>query len=551
MVRSLVRVPLGIPGIMRPGQIRNMGHGWRASLLALGTLMVTLLGSGQNPQKLAEAEALIRQGNWDAGIALIERVLARSPRSPQAHNLMGIALTGKGNSTAAAKEYRAALRIQPNFVPALKNLAINELTQHETDAASRHFAAAMKLSPQDPVIHAYLGKIAYARNDYASATQHLNSTGDLKNDPTVASLLIDSELQQGNVGEARTVANGLEVNKIAPAWQFRIGLVLAQHGLFEEAIPFFQAVNAQRPESYDAAYNLAICQFEQKQVSAAADTLRAAIDRGHNNAEANLLLAEAYEAGGQTQQAIDALREAVRLAPENEDSYVHLAAVCTKYESYDLGLQVIEAGLHYHPNSDRLILQRGVIYASRSQFDLADQDFQRASQLAPDKTLGDAALGVSYMQAGNYPKAIGILRERVQLKPNDALLQFFLGQALVGSGADRGDPSFAEAKAALEKSVQLNPKYPDSRVDLAKLYLKESRWKDALLQLEQARALDPRNKGVYLNLVIAYRRMGKLELAAEALASLNRLNEEERKDLPTPKRLRVASDDPASIPARP
>jgi tetratricopeptide (TPR) repeat protein len=513
--------------------------------------MVTLLCSGQNPQKLAEAEALIRQGNWDAGIALIERVLARSPRSPQAHNLMGIALTGKGNSTAAAKEYRAALRIQPNFVPALKNLAINELTQNETDAASRHFAAAMKLSPQDPVIHAYLGKIAYARNDYASSAQHLNSTGDLKNDPTVASLLIDSELHLGNVREAKTVANGLEVNKIAPAWQFRIGLVLAQHGLFEEAIPFFQAVNAQRPSSYDAAYNLAICQFEQKQVSAAAETLRAMIDRGLNNAEANVLLAEAYEAGGQTQQAIDALREAVRLAPENEDSYVNLAALCTKYESYDLALQVIEAGLHYHPNSDRLILQRGVIYASRSQLDLADQDFQRASQLAPDKTLGDAALGVSYMQAGNYPKAIEILRERLQLKPKDALLQFFLGQALIRSGAAPGDPTFAEAKAAMEKSVQLNPKYPDSRVDLAKLYLKESRWNDALLQLEQARALDPKNKGVYLTLAIAYRRMGKPERAAEALASLNRLNEEERKDLPRPKRLRVAGDDPALVPAKP
>jgi len=278
--------------------------------------------------------------------------------------------------------------------------------------------------------------------------------------------------------------------------------------------------------------------------------LNAIAKPGHETAELDNLLAEAYEGNQQIQEAINRLRQATQLAPKDENNYVDLATLCTNYDAYDLGLQIIEVGLHQLPQSDRLIFQRGVIEAMKDRFDLAEKDFQLASRLAPDKNLTYVALGVSYMQTGHLPDAIRSLRARTKEKPNDPILLYLLGDALIRSGASPGDPSFAEAQAALEQSVKLNPQLAASRVDLAKLYLKENRLDGAREHLERARALDPKDKTAYSQLAVVYRRTGKPELASAMLITLNKLNEEDRQQ-DHRQRLQVVEENPSSGPVAP
>ena len=267
--------------------------------------------------------------------------------------------------------------------------------------------------------------------------------------------------------------------------------------------------------------------------------LNATVNLGQKTAELDNLLAEALEGNQQVQEAIDALREATQLAPKDENNYVDMATLCTKYDAYDLGLQIIEVGLHYHPESDRLIFQRGVLEAMKDRFDLAENDFQLASRLAPDRNLTYVALGVSYMQTGHLPEAIRSLRQRIKEKPNDPILLYLLGDALIRSGASPGDPAFAEAHADLEESVKLNSKLAASQVDLAKLYLKENRLDEARDDLERAKAIDPKDKTAYSQLAVVYRRSGKPELASAMLNTLNQLNEEDRHE-DHRQRLRIA-----------
>ena len=92
-----------------------------------------------------------------------------------------------------------------------------------------------------------------------------------------------------------------------------------------------------------------------KQFPQAIATIQKMAAKSTKSAELDMLLAEAYEQNKQTQEAIDALRKAVQLAPENEDGFVDLAALCIKYEAYDIGMQVIQTGLQNHPKSDRLM----------------------------------------------------------------------------------------------------------------------------------------------------------------------------------------------------
>ena len=498
----------------------------------------------QDSQDYARAEELVKQSQWDAGIEILKHVLKAEPRNLKALNLFGIALTGKGDLPGANREFRLALQIQPKFYPALQNLAINELTLEDAAAAERHFTAALALAPRDPVVHAYLGEIAYSRQDYKDAASHLSQSGPLLQQPGTTAHLVKSYLETEQVEAALGMLQKLDKNALGAKAQFSLGLGLAEHDLFAEAIPYFELVRQSFPDSYDASFNLANCYVQAKQYPQAIEILVALKDHGHKTAELDNLLAEAYENNHQINEAIEALREATLIAPEDENNYIDLSALCIDHEAFDLGLEVLNVGLHYRPESDRLVFQRGLLHAMQGHFDLADTDFQLASKLAPEKNLSYVGLGVSYMQTGNLPEAIRILRERTKEKPNDSTLQYLLGEALMRSGVTPGEPQFAEAKAALEQSVKLSQTFEPSRVELAKLYLRENRVDEGVALLEKARSLDPKDKAAYSQLAIAYRRQGKPELAAAMLSTLAKLNDEDRVK-ESRGRVRLVKEDPS------
>lgn len=498
-----------------------------ALILSLCALMFPL--SAQQARDYSSAEALVRQGHFDEAIGVLRPLLASEPRNLKARNLLGIALTQKNELAAANSEFSQALQLDPKFYPALENLAANEFTLKDYAASEKHFLEALKFVPDDPAVNSFLGKITFKRNEYARAADYLRKAHSLfPQEPALAVALVESELETGKDSAALEVLPQISTQTTPLRAQFQLALALATHSHYAEAIPYFESVQKQYPDSYDAGFNLAVCYVETKQFTQAIDLLSALKSHGHKTAELDNLLAESYHGAGQLQPEIDALREATHLAPQDENNYLDLAALCSDHDALDLGLEIIEVGLHYLPQSDRLIFQRGILHALKNQFDLADQDFQLAAKLAPEKDLSYLGLGISYMQTGNLPEAIRTLRQRVTEKPSDPRLQYLLGDALIRSGANPGDAAFGEAKAALEKSVALNASFAPSHVDLAKLYLRENRVDEAVRLLEKARDLDPQDKAACSQLAIAYRKQGKPKEAAVVLAALAKINEEER-----------------------
>ena len=485
--------------------------------------------AAQQSESYTRAESLIRHGQLDEGIAILKPLLGSDPRNLKALNLLGIALTQKGDLALANRDFLRALQIDPKFYPALANLASNEFALKDYPASEKHFLEAAKFAPDDPAVNSFLGKITFKHGEYARAAQYLRKSESLfRQEPALAVALVQSELETGKDASALERLSQINAESTPIRAQFQLALALVTREHFAEAIPYFEAVQKQFPDSYDAAFNLAMCYVETKRFTPAIDLLLALKSHGHTTAELDNLLAESYHGTGQLQPEIDALREATQLAPEDENNYIDLAALCIDHDAWDLALEVLQVGLHYRPQSDRLVFQRGIVHAMKNEFDLADKDFQLASKLAPEKNLSYVGLGVSYMQTGNLPEAIRTLHERLKQKPDDATLLYLLGEALIRSGVNVGEPEFAEAKSVLERSISLSQTFAPSRVGLAKLYLRETRIDEAVALLEKARSIDPADNAACSQLAMAYRRQGKPDKAAALLAILAKLNEEQR-----------------------
>jgi tetratricopeptide (TPR) repeat protein len=474
------------------------------------------------------AQDLVRAHRWDEGLAILEPELKRHPRDLKALNLAGLACTGKGDIHQADEYFRRALQINPTFVPALKNLAINEYTQHDIAAAAKHLGQASILQPDDPVVNLYLGEIAYANRDFKTAVEKLNAAQGFvsRSDQLKADLAI-SFLQTGKPADALVLMDELQPADLTPSTQFAAGLALAQDNLPDRAVVFFLILQKRFPDSYNTAFNLIQCYIASKRYPEAIALANQWISGGHDTSELENAVSGAYEHTHQTPKAIEALRRAIELDPENDDNYLDFANLCIEHRDFANGLKVMEVGLKVHPKSSRLIFERGVLYAMEDEFDRAEQDFEESARLAPATNFGFVGMGVTYLETGNAAKAIELLRQRLKQKPNDASLLYLLGEALMRNGAQPGDNPYREAQSAFERSIQFNGSLCLPHVALGEIYIDEGRFKDAVDQLEKARAIDPKEKSAYSHLAVAYRRLGDKENARRTLEMLKDLHEQE------------------------
>lgn len=474
------------------------------------------------------AEVLVKNHDWDEGLALLGPLLRREPQNLGALNLSGLALIGKGEVHQAEKSFIRALSINPGFVPALKNLAIIEFESGEDALAEKHLLAAQKIVPDDPAIGLYLGEIFFKEREYSVAVEQLSKLGDfLSNRPVPRAYLAISYLETGERAKATAILDSLTEDDLSPGTRFGIAVALDKAGLHERAAAEFSSLHSGFPDSYNISFDLMLEDIAVKNFPEAVQAGTGLIANGHDTAEVSSALAQAYEGERDNQRAFDSYRRAIFLDPQGEGNYVNLVSFCLRQNAPEAGMKVVRIGLKSLPNSARLVYMQGIVYAVEDDYEDAEKAFHLSETLSPSANLGYIGLGASYMESGHSSEAIQILHQRLRQKPNDASLLYLLAESLIRSGASPGQPGYAEAQTALEKSVRLNPSLYLPHVALGEIYLTENRPKDAVIQLEEARSIDPKKKSVYAHLAVAYRRLGQTENAKAVILILKNIFDQE------------------------
>jgi len=322
----------------------------------------------------------------------------------------------------------------------------------------------------------------------------------------------------------------------------QLGIALTQRGSFTEAIPHFLTAQGRVSDEYAVEFNLALCYTGVGQFEKAIPGLRALRAGPHEGAPVENLLAQAYAGSGQTDEAFDALQRASAFAPKHEKLYLLVADAFLRRQEDAQSLRVIELGLEHLPESARLHYERGYLLSMLDDFDAAKADFEKAMRLAPRSEIGYLAEAQENLLAGNLAEAIRVSRTASAEGKQDYQVLAILGEALIRAGASVGQPEFAEARAALEKSVAVRPNYASSQIALGHVDLLAGRLGAAIDRLESGRRLSPENPAVYSLLAAAYRKSGRLDQAETMLTILAKLNQQQAQ------RIRTAPGDTKAIP---
>ena len=468
-----------------------------------------------------------------AAVRILEPLVKTEPRNLKALNLLGIALTAAGRVDAADARFRDALKIDGTFYPALKNLAINAFNRDRLTQAQRDFEAVLKLAPGDEVAHVHLAEIRFLRKDCRAAIPHYEKSGARATQRTAWTLHYATCLIAGGRTD-QAIALLDVIPESEGASRFDAGVMLATAGAHAAAAPFFGTARKTLPYArrYEAGYNQVLMLVNAGDHEGAARAGEELFAAGTTKGELYSLVARAYLKLGRIKDAYDVLRTAARIEPEVEEHYVDLAMLCLDLENHDLGLEIVDVGLHYRPSSFMLYLQRGVLLAMKAQLSQAEKEFETARGLAPDRPAPYAALAMIWMQTGQTAKAVERLREEARRRTKDHVIPYTFAVALVRSGIDPSGPEGLEAVAALRASIRANADFAPARSQLGRLLLRRDDVDGAIWELEKAVELDPGATAALYNLGQAYNRKGDRQRASELLARVSKLNAQERGDDP-------------------
>ncbi len=452
-------------------------HAWRvivAVALAVTALVSVTAAAAQERREVIEA---LSQGRHDLALQLLAELLDPDPGDHELSTLQGIALSQAGRPAEALAAYRRALRAAPGYLAALQGAAQIEFQRRDPGARARLERIA-SVQTGHPTAHAMLGVLAFERQDCPAAVRHFAS----------------AEL-------------ALAENEPA-LWQY--GQCLFQEGDMQAAARIFRRLLVLEPGNAAVRFNLALSLFEADRHADAIETASplAALEKPESDVLS--LLADAYLSNQQVPEALETLKRAIAIHPRRERHYVDLANLCMEQDAHDLGLEILEAGIRGLPRSARLHAMRGVLLAQLSEFEQAEAEFARATELDPGQAPGRIGLSITLQQAGRHAESIPILREQAAAEPRNAVVNALLGRALIQEG-DRGGSGFDEARAALERAVESDPSLTGAWVELGKLFMKTGQLEEAVRVLERTVKDAPDDRQAVYQLMLALRKTGRLD----------------------------------------
>jgi tetratricopeptide (TPR) repeat protein len=438
--------------------------------------LAALAGAQTSPPPTPESVVQALQSRDFARALTLSQELARAhPTDPRAQTLKGMALQGLGRTQESLQAFEHALQIDPNNVAALEGAAQLEF-QAGSPKALPFLEKLLRLNPHNQTAHAMLGALAFKRRDCATTVAHYRES-------------------------PQAVANNV------PALM-QFGSCLFHLGRYAEAIPSFQRLVQLRPDDGGSAYNLGLVQFHAKQYEDAVQSLLPLTQGAAANAWALNLIAAVYEADLQTPNAVAALRKAIALAPGDANNYLDLATISLDHGAFQVGVDVVNAGLHVLPDSAALYLERGVLEVQMDRYDQANADFQKAAALNPLQNDSSVALGISLLQENKLDESVQVVKQRLANAPDDPILNYLLAELFIRKGAQPGTPVFQEAVAAAQRALRKEPGFNLAADTLTELYLRAG--ETALAERTSRLTLksDPNDQSALYHLIVCLRKRG-------------------------------------------
>jgi tetratricopeptide (TPR) repeat protein len=305
------------------------------SLLALGYLFCA---SPARTQDVSERSAddvragivLMQSHHFAAAEREFSKAIRLDSHGSDAMVWRGICENELQRYTAAASDFRAALRIAPDAAPAHYNLALSLIRLGDVDEAI-HELEIVTTSDTGAVEAQYnLALLLEKRQRYAEAHDHLTAALAARpNDLGVAEHLLLDDLMLEKSVEADEMLQRLLADTTPPALQLQTGTELLALGFFPQAASLLESAHQRLPASRETGLLLARAYLGSQQDFKAIHLL-AGTEASDPSGQTAYFLGLAYISVGASQEAAAAFRAALTAKPHDAGSLFQLGLLAER-----------------------------------------------------------------------------------------------------------------------------------------------------------------------------------------------------------------------------
>ena len=393
-----------------------------------------------------------RQGRYDSGEKYLKQALVIQPDYADALLELANLKMHQKKFEEAVPLLRKCAELDPNPGPVYYKLGEAERNLHQLDAAERDLKVFQTLSKNPkslPYPYQHLFDYVGQRAGLAPQQKAELDLGQLEQETKLHSenpqnyyLLAEACFKLGKVEEAKQAL--AEMDRLSQG-DFRtsvgVGVLLAQYGLYPEAVAHFQQAVQSNPGSDDAWYDLADALFRMRDYPNALAAAQHISPEGQNDAGYLALLADVDAHLGRSDEAIKLYQKQISKNPDRDQAYLSLALVYLRSGNVADARGTLQRGLERIPDSGQLLWGMGIVSAAEGNAESAEQYLRRSVDLLPQWPGSYSALGVLYYETGQIDKARKTLEQFTQNGPAGALDARRIEQVLSAAPKSSGNVS--------------------------------------------------------------------------------------------------------------
>lgn len=251
-------------------------------------------------------------------------------------------------------------------------------------------------------------------------------------------------------------------------------------GYDQAAADFEQAVRI-CPPSNSLLLDLAQAQLLARQFTASRKTLERLLASDSRNIPALKLQADTYYLMGEDREAEKTLLAAIEINPSHEEAIYSLGRIYYQQSRYEAAIRQFQRVLELNAKSYKAEDNLGLAYEGLNDNQRAIQHYLKALDLVhrdhPDYDWPYGNLANLLLNTGEYRKAFDLSVEASRRNPNSPRNFFLAGKALSKLG------KLDLSVKWLQRSIELDPSYPEPRYLLGQTLLKQGHAQEAQREL--------------------------------------------------------------------
>jgi cellulose synthase operon protein C len=470
---------------------------------------------------LALVAAHIRRKEFDAALKALDALEKKQPERPLASVLRARVHLLRNDMPAARASFERAQKIDPKSFPVAAGLAAMDLTENKPDDARKRFEDLLKLEPKNT--QALVALASLRARAGASKEEIATLLGDAVNanptEPGPRLLLINHHLNSKDYKLAQLAAqNAVTALPNNAELLDALGRSQALAGDTEQAVTSFNKLASMQPASPVPYLRLAEVHANAKNMDAAAQSLKKALEIKPDLLQAQRALIQVEMASNRPQAAITIARSVQKQRPSEPIGYLLEADVEASRKAWAAAETALRTGLKEAPAATELATRLHTVLLAADKKAEADRLAADWPKTHPKDVRFVMYLGDQALAQRNLAEAESRYRAVLKLQPDNPLALNNVAWLM----ASQKRPG---ALPMAQRAAELLPNSPAVLDTLALALAEDNQMPKALETMKKAVALQPENHGLKLNLAQMYLRAGDKAAAKTELDELAKLGD--------------------------